>query len=181
MSSTTTDTNNSSSDPPSPTKATETNVSASNSSRAKILGGSIGGSRFLVVLVVIFLLRRRLRVRQIDYRILIEQRQSFILFHLKSLYQITLVSEKNPRLSRKVAQVSDHQVVGPMAGEQSINPEQPQTEPESSESDETSTLGDNNRYRAMQAQIQLLMQRVERIEGVEEAPPEYVSTYGSGR
>ncbi|KAJ8089486.1 hypothetical protein PM082_014738 [Marasmius tenuissimus] len=82
---------------------------------------------------------------------------------------------------RKVVEGPGHRATGPTKGAQSINPQQPRTEQDSSKSGETSTLGDDSRYRAIQAQIRLLMQRVERIEGVEEAPPEYVSAYGSSR
>ncbi|KAK1234280.1 hypothetical protein PQX77_002518, partial [Marasmius sp. AFHP31] len=79
---------------------------------------------------------------------------------------------------RKAVEGSNPQITDPAGGEQTIEPQQPRSERDDSQSGGTSTLGDDNRYRAMEAQIQLLMQRVERIEGVEQAPPEYVSAYG---
>ncbi|KAK1219012.1 hypothetical protein PQX77_018279 [Marasmius sp. AFHP31] len=82
---------------------------------------------------------------------------------------------------RKAVEVYNLRVIEPAGSEQTIKPQQPDTEPDSSESGETSTLGNDIRYRAMQAQIQSLMQRMERVEAVEEAPPEYVSAYGSSR
>ncbi|KAK1234086.1 hypothetical protein PQX77_002719, partial [Marasmius sp. AFHP31] len=79
---------------------------------------------------------------------------------------------------RKAVEVSSPRVTGPAGGEQTIDPQQPNTERDGGERGETSNLGDDNRYRTMQAQIQSLMQRMERVEAVEEAPPEYVSAYG---
>ncbi|KAK1215089.1 hypothetical protein PQX77_022308, partial [Marasmius sp. AFHP31] len=83
---------------------------------------------------------------------------------------------------RKAVDVSNPRMTEPKAGKQSIDLQQPGTKYGVGE---TSTHRDNNRpvdqasYQAMQAQIQLLMQKVERMEAVEEAPPEYVSAYGS--
>ncbi|KAK1224615.1 hypothetical protein PQX77_012475 [Marasmius sp. AFHP31] len=85
-----------------------------------------------------------------------------------------------PDFQRAVG-VSNPGVTEPAGGGQTIDPQQPVTEREGVEHGETSTLGDDNRYRAVQAQIQLLMQRMERMEAGEEAPPEYVSAYGSSR
>ncbi|KAJ8089534.1 hypothetical protein PM082_014790 [Marasmius tenuissimus] len=189
-SSTTTDSNTSPSNPPSTTIATELNTSASNSSRVKIIGGSIGGGGLLIVLTVIFLLhRQRSGQRSGQAR---DQLQDFnkvaaIIHPFSPKAPVPDYSREQkeppsmPAWNRKVAQMSDHQVIGPTSGEQSIDPQQPQIEPDGSESDETSTLGDDSRYRTMQAQIQLLMQRVDRMEAVEEAPPEYVSDYRSSR
>ncbi|KAJ8089479.1 hypothetical protein PM082_014731 [Marasmius tenuissimus] len=94
-----------------------------------------------------------------------------------------------PASSRKAVEGSNRRVTEPTRGEQSTDARQSHTEQDApgDESGQTSTLVDNNlpvdqaSYRAMQAQIQLLMQKVERMESVEEAPPEYISSYGSSR
>ncbi|KAL0058439.1 hypothetical protein AAF712_014883 [Marasmius tenuissimus] len=176
-----TDSNTSPSNPPSSTIATELNTSASHSPRVEIIGGSIGGGGFLIVLVVIFRLRRQKnRLRDFD-------RAAAVIDPFTPTTPVSnpLPERKEPLSmpisNRKAVEGSDHSVVEPTAGEQSTDFQQPHTERDDGDSGETTTLGDDNRYRAVQAQIRLLMQRMERIEGVEEAPPEYVSAYGSGR
>ncbi|KAJ8089461.1 hypothetical protein PM082_014712 [Marasmius tenuissimus] len=179
----TTDSNTSSSDPPAPSVAADSNISGSNSSRAKIIGASVGGAGFLVVLVAGFVfLRRRRNQRVQDF----EQTAAVIcpfppkapiLDHSRGHRELSSI----PTSNRKVVQGFNNRVTGPTAGKQSISPQQPHTERDGSESGETSTLGDDNRYRAMQTEIRLLMQRMEIIEGTEEAPPEYVSAYESSR
>ncbi|KAK1234531.1 hypothetical protein PQX77_002265, partial [Marasmius sp. AFHP31] len=66
---------------------------------------------------------------------------------------------------------------------QSIGFRQPELElekgPDGSSHEDPDRPVNRASYRAMQAQMRLLMQRVERIEATEQAPPEYVSAYGS--
>ncbi|KAJ8089469.1 hypothetical protein PM082_014720 [Marasmius tenuissimus] len=184
-SATITDANTSSSNPPSPTIATESNTSASNSSRAKIIGGLIGGGGFLIVLIVIFLLRSR-RSKQAGNRLKYFGKAAAVIHSfplttpLSSPPRVQKESSPIPVSIRKVAQVSDHQVTESTRGEQFIDPQQ-------HGGGESLICGDDNRpvdqasYWALQVQVQLLMQRMERVEGVEEGPPEYVSAYGSSR
>ncbi|KAJ8089489.1 hypothetical protein PM082_014742 [Marasmius tenuissimus] len=176
--------------PPSPTIANDFNTSASNSSRAKIIGGAVGGGGFLVVLIVIFLWRRQRSKQARDWRVQGVDQTAAVIDPFPSTTPVSNpLSERKetllmPASDRKAVEGSDHLVVGPMGGEQSINPRQPETEHGGGES---LTRGDDNRpvdqasYRALQAQVRLLMQRMERVEGVDEAPPEYVSAYGSSR
>ncbi|KAK1234632.1 hypothetical protein PQX77_002157 [Marasmius sp. AFHP31] len=173
--------------PASPPVATDSNTTSSSNSQAKVIGGSLGGGAFLVVLVVIFLfLRRRRNQRVPDF-----DGTTAVIYPFPPQTRLSDVPREWIELPstpasnfRKAVEVSDPRVAELVGGERSIDLQQPGTE---RGGDEISTHGDDNRpvdqasYRAMQAQIQLLMQRVERIEGTEEAPPEYVSAYGSSR
>ncbi|KAJ8089487.1 hypothetical protein PM082_014739 [Marasmius tenuissimus] len=160
------------------------NTSTSNSSQAKIIGGSIGGGGFLIVLIVLFLFRRR---RSKQARVRLQDPDAAV---IDPFTPTTTVSNPPrewkelpsiPVSSRKAMEGYSRRVTEPTTGEQSTNPQQPHTDRDGGEIGVTSNLGDDNRYQAMQAQIQMLMQRMERIEAVEEAPPEYVSAYGSSR
>ncbi|KAK1233262.1 hypothetical protein PQX77_003584 [Marasmius sp. AFHP31] len=188
----------------SPPGATDSNTSSSNSLRAKIIGSSVGGGTFLVILVVIFLFLRGRRTKQRrgkqqTHKVM----RAITLFaidqQLQSSYETAAIirpfspttpvlkssREQKETLStsasnlRKAVEVSNPRVAEPAGGEPTIDPQQPHTGRDDSESGETLTLGDDNRYRAMQAQMQLLRQRVDRMEGAEEAPPDYVSAEGS--
>ncbi|KAL0057152.1 hypothetical protein AAF712_016215, partial [Marasmius tenuissimus] len=94
-----------------------------------------------------------------------------------------------PVSNRKAVEGSNRRVTEPTGSGQFTDSRRSQTEQDApgDQSGQTSTLVDDNRpvdqasYWAMQAQIQLLMQTVERMESVEEGPPEYVSAYGSSR
>ncbi|KAJ8089464.1 hypothetical protein PM082_014715 [Marasmius tenuissimus] len=181
---------------PSPPRATRSTIassddpSGSNNSQAKIMGGSIGGGGFLIILIVIFLLRRR-RSKQVRDRLQNFDKAAAVIHPFTPTTPVSNPprERKEPpsvlTLSQKVAEGSNHRVTEPTTDEQSTNPRQSLIEQEDDESGRTSTLADDNRpvdqasYRALQAQVRLLMQRVERVEGVEEAPPEYVSAYGS--
>ncbi|KAJ8089476.1 hypothetical protein PM082_014727 [Marasmius tenuissimus] len=193
-SSTATDTNNSSSNPPSPTIATELTTSTSNTSRAKIIGGSIGGAGFLAVLIVIFLFLRKFRRRRNKQAR--DRLQDFdpaaAVIHPFTPTTLVLnpLSERKepssmPASNRKAVEGSHHRVTE-TTGKESSDPRQSHPE-QNDESGQTSTLVDDNEpidrasYRAMQAQMRLLMHKVERMEFVEEAPPEYVSAYGGSR
>ncbi|KAK1218232.1 hypothetical protein PQX77_019083 [Marasmius sp. AFHP31] len=181
-----TESNTSLSNLPSSTTATNFNTSASDSSRAKAIGGSVGGIAFLITLVitVVFLHKRR------DRRVQDSNRTARVIHPFLPATPVLKSSRERkaplsiPATNRKVARLPNPRVTEPTAGELSIDLQQPGAERGGGE---TSIHVDDNRpvdqasYRAMQAQMQLLMQRVERMEAIEEAPPEYVSAYGSGR
>ncbi|KAJ8089458.1 hypothetical protein PM082_014709 [Marasmius tenuissimus] len=168
-----------------PPAAIDFNTSGSKNPPAKIIGGSVGGGGLVVVLlVVIFLfLRRRRNQRLRDW----DKAAAALRPFSPTAPVLDPPHERKetpsmPTTNQKVVQVSDHWVIEPTRGQPSIDSQQPDTERGGGE---TSNHGDDNRpvdqasYRAMQTQIQLLMQRMERMEAVDETPPEYVSTYGN--
>ncbi|KAK1216441.1 hypothetical protein PQX77_020939 [Marasmius sp. AFHP31] len=147
--------------------ATDLNTPGPNDSRAKIVVGSVGGGGFLVVLVIVFLFfrrRRDRRLRDLDKAAAIPDP-----FSPRTPQSGPSRKQKGRPSERYGAEGSDQQVIErTTGGNQSVGPP---------EFDDNSPV-DQAIYRTMQAQIRLLMQRMERIEAVEEAPPEYVSAYG---
>ncbi|KAJ8089460.1 hypothetical protein PM082_014711 [Marasmius tenuissimus] len=166
--------------------ATDSDTSGLDNSEAKIIGGSVGGVFFLSVLVatILFLHNRRAgrRVRELDKEAAV----------IHPFPPASLVSDSSrerdeppsiPASNREVAEVSNYRVTEPTGGERSINLRLPETERrggDPSHQDDNRPV-DQASYRALQAQVQLLMQRLERVEAVEEAPPEYVSARRSSR
>ncbi|KAJ8089491.1 hypothetical protein PM082_014745 [Marasmius tenuissimus] len=171
---------------------TDSNTSASNSFRAKIIGGAVGGGGFLIVLIVIFLFRRR-RSKQARVRLQDPDKAAAVIDPFTPTTTVSNPPRERkelpsmPVLSRKAMEGSSRRVTEPTGGEQSTDPRQSHTEQEADESGQNPTLVHDNgpidraSYRAMQAQVQLLMQKMERMESIEEGPPEYVSAYGSSR
>ncbi|KAJ8089493.1 hypothetical protein PM082_014748 [Marasmius tenuissimus] len=174
---------------------TSTGNSQTGNSRAEIIGGSVGGGVFLVVLVVIFfLLRRRRSKQEKDGRVRDFDKATAIIhpFPPKTGPVSDSSHERKalppiPASKRNMAEGCDHRVIEPLGGEQCVGSQQPHAERGGGGGGEYSTDGDDNgpvdesRYRAMQAQIQLLMRRIERMEAEDEMPPEYVSANGSSR
>ncbi|KAK1224758.1 hypothetical protein PQX77_012324 [Marasmius sp. AFHP31] len=160
----------------SPPLASDSNTSGSNSLRAEIIGGQLGGGAFILVLVVIFLflLRRRSkqsRGEQYTHKVT----HAMTLFatdrQLQDSYRAAAVIHPFPPTApvlesspeRKeppstaasnfpnTVEVSNPRMTEPAGGEQTIDPQQPDAEPDGREGGETSTLGNDNQYRTMQA------------------------------
>ncbi|KAJ8089477.1 hypothetical protein PM082_014728 [Marasmius tenuissimus] len=167
--------------------ATDSNSSGSNNSQAKIIGGAIGGGGFLVLLIVIFLFRRR-RSKQARDRLQDSEKAAAVIDPFTPTTPVLnpprerKESSPIPASNRKAVEGSNRQVTETTGGKQSTDPRQSETVHRGGES---LTRGVDNRpvdrasYQALQAQVRLLMQRMERVEGVEEAPPEYVPAYSS--
>ncbi|KAJ8089480.1 hypothetical protein PM082_014732 [Marasmius tenuissimus] len=174
----------------SPPIATDFKTSGSNNSQAKIIGGSIGGGGFLIALIVIFLLRRQ-RSKQTRDQLQDFDKAAAVIHPFTPTAPVSSPpgerAEPSSMLAsnRKFAQVPDRQVTESAEGQQSIDPRQPVTEDGGGESlthrNDNGPVDWQASYRALQAQVQLLMRRMERVEAVEEAPPEYISAYGSSR
>ncbi|KAJ8089635.1 hypothetical protein PM082_014895 [Marasmius tenuissimus] len=163
--------------------------SGSNRSRAIIIGGSVGGGVFLVVLVIVFLILRRRRDRRrrdLDKAVAVLDPFSPRTLDSAGASRKQKRASYTPPSERKVVEGSSHQAIEwNTQSEQFIGPQQPDTARDNvgvgtfREDDDGPV--DQASYRTMQAQIRLLMQRMERMEAVEQAPPEYVSAYGSNR
>ncbi|KAJ8089631.1 hypothetical protein PM082_014889 [Marasmius tenuissimus] len=178
------------SEPPpsaSPSQVNDTDASASNKSRGKIIGSVVGGIGSLAVLLVVFLLfRRRKDPRQRDLDGTNNMRAPSSLPRAVDPYLL-----KKPPMSssnRKVIEMSCY-LLEYMSVDHFIDRRQHEPEPEPEQTRREDGLPhdginepiDEARLSVVQAQIRVLMRRMERVETADlnEAPPEYVSAYGS--
>ncbi|KAK1233416.1 hypothetical protein PQX77_003430 [Marasmius sp. AFHP31] len=156
--------------------------SENSNTRAYIIGGTIGSIGFLVGLVIVFFLFRRKWQRGLSETPNMEPP-----FPLPPVIEPYIV-EKPPIFSsgRKGIDLNlegrePEEQLGP--GDQNSDYREPEEDSsEISELPRNEGIGatDQARFSAMQTQIRLLVERVERIEAADppEAPPEYVSAYG---
>ncbi|KAK1227620.1 hypothetical protein PQX77_009376, partial [Marasmius sp. AFHP31] len=171
------------------TGGTDTSGATSSPRTTTIIGSVIGGVGTLAGLVIILLLVRRKWRRE-----LLEKVNTHLLSSLPPIEPYVI--EKSPiRSSNQESIDSNLDEQGPeererrVSGDQSAEPRGPEAEFEEDienrelPHDEEVGRVDQARFSAMQTQIGLLMQRVERIEATEqsEAPPEYVSAYGGSQ
>ncbi|KAJ8092371.1 hypothetical protein PM082_023826 [Marasmius tenuissimus] len=159
--------------------------SENSNTRAYIIGGVVGGVGFLVGLVIAFFLFRRKWQRELSETPNMNPPSPpppVIEPYLVGKPPISSSSSDQKGVDLKFENREREEQLAP--DDQSFDsgvPEEDSSEIDELDQNEGIGAVDQARFSAMQAQIRLLVERVERIEAVEppEAPPEYVSVYGS--
>ncbi|KAJ8089618.1 hypothetical protein PM082_014876 [Marasmius tenuissimus] len=166
---------------------TDIDTSASNNAPQATVIGFVGGAvGFFAAILVGFILYRKRGGRRLHdlHKMAIPHPLSPPPPPILGPYPTERLSTPTSISNRKGAKGSNRHLKH-METNQSIDFRQPELEQErgpdgSSHEDPNRPVGQAS-YWAMQAQMRLLMQRIERIEAAEQAPPEYVSAYGSSR
>ncbi|KAJ8089614.1 hypothetical protein PM082_014872 [Marasmius tenuissimus] len=155
-----------------------------NDSRAAVIGCAVGGVGFIIILTVFLLFRwkRGQRLHELEDQII--PRPLSLPPPRLDPYLKGKPPTPTPTSTQEGGEDSDRQIEH-TGGDQLLDSQESNFEPGGgvggpSPEDRNGPINQVS-YQAIQAQIRMLVQRMERMEAADEAPPEYVSAHGSNR